>query len=122
MRAKTEPPKLGTYTYVLRRMSLVDPGLSEVVACYGENNKQSYDITHHDEKRRRTLFVVTTPVRNRLLKLGWEDVSSDFHRHFYPPSDEFDVPDTRSPVDPDTVATVQVAKKPAQRRRVSKKR
>ena len=43
------------------------PGMDEAV--------ETYDITHRDGKRRRTIFINSPDFRSRLLKMGWEDVT-----------------------------------------------
>lgn len=74
-RASKEVPAEGSYSFVLRRSSPLDPRFAELAPARGEPTVKSRDITHPDGLRRRTLFIRTRPVRDRYMKLGWEDVT-----------------------------------------------
>jgi len=69
------PPDPSTYQFVLRRIPDWDPWLSETVSGYDEAI-ESKDIVHPDGARKRTVFINSEPFRDRLLRLGWEDVTA----------------------------------------------
>lgn len=79
MPASTEIPARDTYNFVLRRCTPLEPSVKETVSIRGENAKDSHNIVHPDGHRRRTIFVVQQNARDRLIKLGWEDVTEMFH-------------------------------------------
>lgn len=70
------PPE-GTYRFVLRKLAEHDPTIPERVSGYDES-AISVDITHRDGANRRTIFISSEPFRDRLLRLGWQDVTELF--------------------------------------------
>ena len=75
--APTVPPARDSWTYCLRKYAEHEPTIREAVNGYDEA-VETYDITHRDEKRRRTVFIRSIDFRERLLKKGWEDVTALF--------------------------------------------
>lgn len=78
MSADTTVPAPGSYRFVLRRLPRreveLDPTIPELVSCY-EEQVYSRNILHPDGLRRRTIFLQHPESRDRLIKLGWQDVT-----------------------------------------------
>jgi hypothetical protein len=72
--AKKDPPAPGSYRFVLRKIAEHDPDIEENVTGYDES-AYSRNILHADGKRRRTVFISSEYFRDRLTKLGWENVT-----------------------------------------------
>jgi hypothetical protein len=72
--AKKDPPDPGSYRFVLRKIAEHDPDIEENVPGYDES-AYSRNILHPDGKRRRTIFISSEYFRDRLTKLGWENVT-----------------------------------------------
>jgi hypothetical protein len=70
-------PKPESYRFVLRKLAEHDPTIEERVSGYDES-ALSVDVTHRDGVRRRTIFISSENFRDRLLRLGWEDVTQLF--------------------------------------------
>lgn len=74
MSAVVGAPEAGTYKFVLRRRDGFAPEIPEQVTGYTES-PVSRDVTHPDGLRRRTVYLNDQALRDRLLRLGWEDVT-----------------------------------------------
>lgn len=73
--AETKAPPRESYRFVLRKVPPHPPEIAERVSGYDEA-QETYDITHPDGVRRRTLFLNSQYFRDRLWKMGcWEDVT-----------------------------------------------
>lgn len=73
--AQRGPAPEGTYRHALRKIAEHDPDYEELV-CGVDESVQSRDVTHPDGLRRRTVYITSDTLRDRLLKMGWEDVPS----------------------------------------------
>lgn len=71
--AQQGPAPEGTYRHALRKIAEHDPDYEELV-CGVDESVQSRDVTHPDGLRRRTVYISSDTLRERLLKMGWEDV------------------------------------------------
>lgn len=79
--AETIAPLRGTYRFVLRKVAPHPPEVAERVSGYDEA-QETYDITHPDGIRRRTLFLTSEFFRDRLWRMGsWEDVTEVWFAH-----------------------------------------
>jgi hypothetical protein len=65
----------GSFQFVLRTYREYDATIARAASTYGEA-VNSRDVIHPDGIRRPTIFLATEAARDRLTKLGWEDVSS----------------------------------------------
>lgn len=85
MAALTVPPPIGTFSFVLRRHKSCrfDPSLRNTVSSYDET-VETRDITHNDGLRSQTIFVQKKTTRDRLWRMGWEDVTDMWMRSQHP--------------------------------------
>jgi hypothetical protein len=68
------PPR-SEWRFVLRTIREYDPSRFRPVANTFNETRESLDILHPDGCRRPTVFFTDENGRNRLLRLGWEDVT-----------------------------------------------
>ncbi len=78
--ASKEIPPRGSYRFVLRTVRQYDPSIPRLASTYSES-QQSRDITHPDGRRAPTVFFTDPDGVDRLLRLGWEDVTSAWLAH-----------------------------------------
>jgi hypothetical protein len=103
--ADTNPPEPSSYNFVMRTWRPYDPTIERRASTYDES-VLSRDITHPDGVRRPTIFILGENARDRLIKLGWQDVTEQWKKA--PPTAPVPAP-----------ATPQTA--PPERRRVALK-